>query len=156
VRRSVDSVGEKRIQQNHMKTTLCSFARRATARIPAWAKAIRFVTNGIDGYPPHMPAELSVVDFLQNARELQLRSGAGEWDVLAYAVDHPDRKSRVVQPYGPENPYRKLRTDRGCRVKLIATFGYMRWTFFNFEASRTARTKRIARRTRNEGSLAVG
>ena len=82
-----------------------------------------------------MPEELPVEEFLRSAKDLQLRDGGGEWDVLVYAVDHSERPSRVIWPYGPDNPYRKFRTDRGCRAKLIATFSYMRWTFFNFLAA---------------------
>ena len=85
-----------------------------------------------------MPPELAVQEFLRSGKALQLRNGGGEWDVLVYAVDNPEAQSQVVQPYGKDNPYRRLRTNRGCRVKLIATSSYMRWTYLSFEASEIA------------------
>ena len=83
-----------------------------------------------------MPDQLSVEEFLCNAEDLQLRDGGGEWDVLVYAVDSPDQRSRVTYPFGRDNPYRRLRTDRGCRVQLLANFDYMRWTYYTFTISR--------------------
>lgn len=112
--------------------TLSNFSNRRTVKIPAWAKAIQLVGNGIDGYPPAMPEELSVAEFVQRAHELQLKSGSGEWDVLVYATDHPKRRPCTVHPYGANNPYRRLRSRRGCHVKLLARFDYMRWEFFDF------------------------
>jgi len=63
---------------------LSSFAHRQTATIPVWAKAVRLLGNGIDGYPPPMPSQMPVDIFIQRAANLQLQSGGGEWDVLVY------------------------------------------------------------------------
>ena len=108
------------------------FTRTEAVTLPKWTKALRFVPNGIDGWPPQMPEVLTVEEFLRNADELQRHDGAGEWDVLVYAVDQPEIAPRVVYPCGRDNPYRKLRTDRGFRVKLVATFDYMRWAYIEF------------------------
>ena len=37
---------------------LSNYTRRKTATIPAWAKAVRLVGNGIDGYPPQLPEQI--------------------------------------------------------------------------------------------------
>ena len=111
---------------------LSNFAHRKTATIPAWAKAVRLVGNGIDGYPPQLPEQLAVDEFLRCAKDFQLQSGGGEWDVLVYAVENPESECRTIWPYGRDNPYRRLRSERGRRVKLIAQCDYMRWTFFDF------------------------
>ena len=109
-----------------------NFDHHETAIIPAWAKAVRFLGNGIDGYPPPMPEQMTVDEFIRQAKDFQFRSGGGEWDVLVYALESPERAARVVWPYGRDNPYRRLRSDRGQRVKLLARFDYMRWVFFEF------------------------
>jgi hypothetical protein len=116
------------------KITLSAFDRREQVHIPKWAKAIRLVRNGIDGYPPPLPEQLTIDEFLKHARTYQLLCGGGEWDVLVYAVGNPDRSCRVIYPYGLDNPYNKLRSDKGQRVKLLARFDYMRWVFFTFVA----------------------
>ena len=75
---------------------------------------------------------MTVNEFIRHAKDFQFRSGAGEWDVLVYAVESPEHAQRVVWPYGRDHPYRRLRSDRGHRVKLLARFDYMRWAFFEF------------------------
>lgn len=105
-------------------------ARRAVA-IPSWARVVALVANGIDGWPPVADALYSVEKFIKEADDLQRRPGAGEWDVLVYAMDGADA-GVTVRPYGLDNPYRRLRSARGHRVKQIAQFSYMRWDYYDF------------------------
>jgi hypothetical protein len=109
------------------------FVARRTAVIPVWAKAIRLVANSIDGWPPVPDGVNSVEQFLLAAGDLQLKQGAGEWDVLVYAVDDPNAGVEL-HPYGRDNPYRRLRSARGHKLKQIARFSYMRWMWYDFTA----------------------
>jgi hypothetical protein len=99
------------------------FVARKIVTIPVWAKVITLVANGIDGRPPVSDGVYSVEQFIKVAEEAQHRQGAGEWDVLVYAMDDPNAALEVY-PYGRDNPYRRLRRTRGHRVKQIARFSY--------------------------------
>lgn len=105
-------------------------ARRAVA-IPAWAKVVALVVNGIDGWPPMPDARYSVEEFIQASDGLQQRPGGGEWDVLVYAMDADDA-GVTVRPYGLDNPYRRPRSARGHRAQQVARFSYMRWHWYDF------------------------
>jgi len=111
------------------------FIARKVAIIPAWAQAITLVANGIDGLPPVSDGVYSIEEFARIADDIQRRPGAGEWDVLVYAVDDPNA-SMEVYPYGRGNPYRRLRRAPGHRVKQIARFSYMRWDWYDFTMER--------------------
>lgn len=111
------------------------FSSRKVVTIHAWAKAVRLVANGIDGWPPISDAVYSVEEFIEKAERLQLMWGGGEWDVLVYAVSDP-KAGREVHPYGADNPYRLLRSRPGERVKRIALFSYMRWNWYEFRKER--------------------
>lgn len=116
---------------NTTQTTPKGFKTRKEAIIPAWAKAVRLVANGIDGWPPIEDGVYSVEEFLGEAEQLQLQPGGGEWDVLVYAVSEAGA-GREVHPYGESNPYRQLRSRPGERVKQIARFSYMLWNWYEF------------------------
>ncbi len=107
------------------------FVARKAVVIPSWAKVIALVANGIDGWPPVSDAVYSVEEFIKAGDGLQQRPGGGEWDVLVYAMDGDDA-GVVVRPYGLDNPYRRLRSARGHRVKQLARFSYMRWHWYDF------------------------
>lgn len=107
------------------------FVRRKTGVIPVWAKAVRLVANRIDGWPPVSDGVYLVEDFIRVAETVQRKHGAGEWDVLVYAVEDPNGGADV-HPYGQDNPYRRLRSARGHRIKQIARFSYMRWDWYDF------------------------
>ena len=107
------------------------FAARKSAIIPAWAKVVALVANSIDGWPPVSDGIYSIEEFPKVAAEVQGRSGAGEWDVMVYAMDDPNAALEVY-PYGRDNPYRRLRGARGHRVKQIARFSYMHWDWYDF------------------------
>jgi hypothetical protein len=112
---------------------LSDFAKRRRVTIPPWTQEIQLVCNAIDGYPPFSDQVFSVEAFVQKAPALQLQSGGGEWDVLVYAIEQPGKPYYTVQPYGPDNSYRRLRSGPGNKVKVIARFDYMCWVFFHFE-----------------------
>lgn len=116
-------------------------ARRAVA-IPSWARVVALVANGIDGWPPVSDARFSVEEFIKEADDLQRRPGAGEWDVLVYAMDGADA-GVTVRPYGLDNPYRRLRSARGHRVKQIAQFSYMRWHWYDFRTTGVATVRSL-------------
>jgi len=111
------------------------FVARKAALIPVWAKAIALVANSIDGWPPVSDGVHSVEQFIKVAEEIQRRRGAGEWDVLVYAMDDPNA-GLAVHPYGHDNPYLRLRSARGHKVKQIARFSYMRWDWYDFTHQR--------------------
>lgn len=104
------------------------FTKTVRTRIPAWANTIILVANGIDGTPPTLPATMTVKAFLRQAKDLQNRDGAGEWNVLVYAASADIRYPlTTVHPYG--NSYRRLRKAPHSpgRFKLITEWSYMRW-----------------------------
>lgn len=107
------------------------FVARKAVAIPAWATIIALVANGIDGWPPVSDGVYSVEQFLKVAGEIQRRPGAGEWDVLVYAMDSLNT-GLEVHPYGLDNPYRRLRSAHGHRAQQIARFSYMRWHWYDF------------------------
>jgi hypothetical protein len=113
------------------ENSMMKYWRKKAVAIPAWANAIRLVANGIDGYPPFGDARYSVEEFRKKAPRLQRMEGGGEWDVLVYAVADP-ALCREVHPYGSDNPYRRLRSRPGGRVKQVAEWSYMRWTWHDF------------------------
>jgi hypothetical protein len=110
---------------------LSDFARRKLVAIPAWAKAIRLVSNAIDGYPYLTDGVYDVDAFIANATELQRKGGQGEWNVLVYAITDPEGCVEW-HPYGREHPYRQLRSKRGHHVKLLAELSYMMWNAYTF------------------------
>lgn len=107
--------------------------------IPAWADRILFVRNGIDGWPPRLPQELPVDEFVQQAKHLQAQKGGGEWDVLVYAAEAGAQPARR-HPYGRDNPYEIFKRKPGSqgRIKKIADWSYMRWTYYTFVRERAA------------------
>lgn len=107
------------------------YDQRSRVLIPDWADLIRLVGNGIDGWPPLRDRTYPVAEFVAQARALQALgvNGAGEWDVLVYAVHGP---ARVCHPYGADHPYRQLRAGRGGRVQQVAEFSYMHWHHYRF------------------------
>ncbi len=116
---------------NTTHTTPKDFRTRKEAIIPAWAKAVRLVANGIDGWPPIEDRVYPVEEFLAEAEQLQLRAGSGEWDVLVYGVSDSSAGCEV-RPYGASNPYRQLRSRVGERVKPVARLSYMRRNWYEF------------------------
>lgn len=111
------------------------FVARKTATIPAWASAVTLVANSIDGRPPIGDGVYSVKEFVRLADDLQCLPGAGEWDVLVYAVDDLNA-GLELHPYGRDNPYRRLRKAPGHKIKQIARFSYMRWDWYDFSIER--------------------
>lgn len=109
------------------------WSKSKSTLIPKWAQTIVLVANGIDGFPPSIPSELSISDFLNQSFELQSRTGGGEWDVQVYAVEAA-AKAVFYHPHGSDNPYCLLRrsNDSPGRVQKIANWSYMRWTFHKF------------------------
>lgn len=126
---------------NTTRTAPKGFRTRKEAIIPAWAKAVRLVANGIDGRPPIEDGVYSVEELLAEAEQLQLQLGGGEWDVLVYAVSEAGA-GREVHPYGASNPYRQMRSRQGERVKRIARFSYMQWAWHDFRKEEVWSTTR--------------
>lgn len=94
--------------------------------IPEWARQVHLVANAIDGTPPYLPQQqLTPQQFRRRYAKVRSARGAGEWDVTAYAVEHPTVPVRVYYPYGSHNPYRRLCSTPGQRVKRIAHWSYM-------------------------------
>ena len=111
------------------------FIARKVATIPAWARVVTLVANGIDGAPPVSDGVYSIEEFMRIADDLQRKPGAGEWDVLVYAMDDPNAGMEVF-PYSKNNPYRRLRRAPGHQGKQIASFTYMRWDWYDFTIER--------------------
>lgn len=117
-----------------MKLAPKKYTRRKVACIPAWADRILLVLNGIDGWPPALPAEITVKEFIKQSKHMQSQEGAGEWGVLVYAAEAGAQTCRR-HPYGKDNPYAVLRRKPGTqgRVRRVAYWDYMRWTEFKFK-----------------------
>lgn len=94
--------------------------------LPDWSEFVILHPAYIDGLPPH-GYRMHKEDFVkgqQEAFDLAMSQGRGEWDLLLYAfAGFGNPYERHI--YGQDNPYTQLRSGSGCSVKFLGRWSYM-------------------------------